>query len=307
VAWLGALLVGFSVRGFFPEKIDYAKIGLGILFILLCSSYWLFARQPFGLYSLQLAKYSNFNNDYLIDANQKSFNMDYKSLYQNNSIKKLQPIIIPPHPLNSFFIVFQAQTPKNTDKNLLGLFINETLIATKPLTYGPMVWSEEIGPTDQFTIFSYHVLDENKKILEKDWKNIPIDSIHLSGFTNLENVLNVKEVSPHCSQQKNSVYCELNVADKIHMMELPVYYFPDMLEVVLNGKKIHYQSIYYHDYLLTTVTPLAGKNNIQITFRGLVWANVLSLLFWGIWLGILIYVLGSWIKPRSSPMNGRRE
>ncbi len=75
------------------------------------------------------------------------------------------------------------------------------------------------------------------------------------------------------------------------LLELPILYYPKLLNIVLNGKTVPYQSVLYLDHLITSVAPVSGEmNTITIQFRGLVWANRISLFSWCLW-GILLVLL----------------
>jgi hypothetical protein len=169
---------------------------------------------------------------------------------------------------------------------MLGLFINGVLYKTKPLKPGAFFWSEEISPYDKMEIITYRIIDQHEKILPSS-EDFRIKSIELRGFQNNEKVLGVNAIKPFCFNQKNNVYCDIHPSAKINLLELPVYYYPEMLEIFINGNSVSYQSIYYKSYLLTTVAPKPGENHIQIRFRGLRFANNISLLFWGMW--VLIF------------------
>lgn len=291
--WIGSLLFGFFILWLFPKKLNLTELGIGILLILACSSYWLFERQLYGITSLQLVKYYNFNSDYLMNTNNGT--VDYKILSQHTSLKKLKPMIIEPHPLTSFFIVFEGSISKVDKKNKLGLFINGMLFKSKALKENTISWSEEISPFDKMEIVTFQLIDSQNKIMH-DGPDIMVKYIQSRGFVNHENMLTLNDIKPHCVSRSNHVYCHLFVSPNITRLELPVYYSPEMLDIFVNGKKVFYQSIYYKNYLLATIIPTPGKNDIHIHFRGLWWANFLSLFFWGLWLMIFALSLTRWRK-----------
>lgn len=296
--WLGALLFGFAIRFIFAKKLNLQSTAAMILLIILSSSYWLFEHQYKIYYPLQIARLKEFNTDYLMDIKQNSKlnslidNMEFES---NVSLNQLKSAGLKPQPFTTFYMVLKgyiANIPKNEKENAIGFFINGELMKTHPLKLGPLFLSDPVGPTEQMQIMTYKIVDKNKKIVKKPEIQIPIEYLSLRGLIHLKTVLSVKEVKPYCRAQKNTVHCELNVRKQMTMLELPVFYFPEMLAITVNGKSVSYRSVFYHKYLVAAIIPTAGKNVIDITFTGLVWANYLSLFFWGIWL--LIGFIALW-------------
>jgi hypothetical protein len=106
--------------------------------------------------------------------------------------------------------------------------------------------------------------------------------------------LDVKQMQPLCTQHKIDTVCELMAPKNLRLIELPVLYYPQLLQVHLNGRSVPYMAVLYKNRLMTAIEPEAGKaNKIEIRFTGLVWANKVSLCAWILWGLGLMYCLAS--------------
>jgi hypothetical protein len=76
------------------------------------------------------------------------------------------------------------------------------------------------------------------------------------------------------------------------LLELPLLYYPELLDIRLNGKTVPYQSVLFHGQQMAAITPLSGTlNTIRFQFQGVFWANWLSLGCWGLLMLFIIYKL----------------
>ena len=121
---------------------------------------------------------------------------------------------------------------------------------------------------------------------------ISINNIVIDGFLSATDVMKVEQLKSACRVQEANTICNVRVPATTQLIELPILYYPDMLNITLNGKVIPYMSILHGKYLLTGITPQANQlNEIKIEFMGLLWANYFSVLGWGLWALFLLFVL----------------
>lgn len=64
------------------------------------------------------------------------------------------------------------------------------------------------------------------------------------------------------------------------LIELPVFYYSDLLKVTVDNNEMFYSPIKFNNYFLAAIKLKPGLHNITIRFNGLVWANLLSLIAW---------------------------
>ncbi|MES2142187.1 MAG: hypothetical protein V4471_04810 [Pseudomonadota bacterium] len=92
--------------------------------------------------------------------------------------------------------------------------------------------------------------------------------------------LNFKEMQKNCVKLGQKLRCRLSVSNP-SLFEFPFLYYPDLLNVVVDGqKKIDYMPSRTENYWLVKLPLSAGTHVVTITFAGLVWANWVSGLAW---------------------------
>jgi hypothetical protein len=110
---------------------------------------------------------------------------------------------------------------------------------------------------------------------------INVTDIYLGHFLDPATTMPVTMTGAFCKQNKSTTTCQINVPATTKVIELPVLYYKNLLDIKINGKKVPYYSVVYHGYLLAGITPLAGQmNHIDIRFTGLSWANYISRIAW---------------------------
>jgi hypothetical protein len=133
----------------------------------------------------------------------------------------------------------------------------------------------------------FYLRDKNNNLINEP---LPVDKVFLAGFIDPATILRVEQVQPNC-KSKNSVWnCDVFVPKGVNFVVLPALYYPQLLNVKVDGKKTNYQSIMFEGGLLAGITPLPGmRHQVQIEFRGLEWANLTS---WCAW-AVLLLLIGN--------------
>ena len=300
---VGTLLFGVALLWLFDAKLN-GQWAFGIcVFIFVSNFYWYTHLQTFGHYKKEIAKIK-ISDNYLIDAknNFTQFNtwidhfiLDDKILHRKPlALKNVKPLIIKTmDDTNPTEIQIIGQVANNTvlKQERLALLVNGNVISRMTLSNKPFDWTVKLGTLTFPQVSSFKVIGPEKKISFKDIP-IMIDSIRLTGYINKKYVLDVADVRSHCALIKTDLICQLaNIKNKF-IIELPVYYYPNMLRIFLNHTQINYKSIYYGNYLIPYVKPSMGTMSLyKIQFIGLDWANYISEVFWAFWGIVLIYLL----------------
>jgi hypothetical protein len=109
---------------------------------------------------------------------------------------------------------------------------------------------------------------------------------------NPADILSIRQTQSYCTQKKSITLCDVPVGQGMKFVELPALYYPKLLKLSVNGVSVPYQSILVEGELLAGIVPTQGiLNHIQIEFRGLEWANLVS---WAGWISI-IFILFPYI------------
>jgi len=79
-------------------------------------------------------------------------------------------------------------------------------------------------------------------------------------------------------------------------MQLPVLYYPGLLDVRIDGVAAEYLPLPHRSYVLATVDLPPGRHEVTAEFRGLWWANWIS---GAAWLAAFGVFAGSFVRvPR---------
>jgi hypothetical protein len=114
-------------------------------------------------------------------------------------------------------------------------------------------------------------------------------------------IIPIKESQQYCHQNKNMTKCSLPISTAAKIIQLPILYYPKLLSILLNGKKVSYQGMLYQDKLLAAITTVPNiENTIEIQFEGLAYANKISGLSWCVWILLWLYQIKRLFPLRSS-------
>ncbi len=91
--------------------------------------------------------------------------------------------------------------------------------------------------------------------------------------------LDVSTTSQVCGHENNKTICQINLKENT-LVQLPVLYYPKLLDIRINGQKIAYFPSQHQSYLLATLKLAPGNYLIQSYFRGFWWANWISGIAW---------------------------
>jgi len=115
--------------------------------------------------------------------------------------------------------------------------------------------------------------------------------------------LNVDQVKNKCHNQQTLTICDINLDSKQpETLQFPVYYYPGMLDVTVNGHVSEYYPTLLKDTpdVLLGLKLAPGDNQIVIQFTGSKNANLLSLIAWiGMMFWVLVLLIPRFFRPRS--------
>lgn len=313
--WPGALLLAWAISWLFQYKLDARHTVIGILLIILATSDWLpISEHPFVTFSdvIQHPTLVSEPNSYLINTNKypqfiniideisldPSLNQDptkqyFLKLHSPNLISRsLFDTAVAP------YVSLKGRVPddKNLNHQQLAALIDGNLIATHELKPGELNWNIPLTrvhkPKKLFPLaLQFEIYNAKKERVINSKLNISIEKIMLGGFLNPTTTLGVDQVKQHCQQQKEETVCKIDVPTSTHLIELPILYYPGLLNISVNGKVVSYKRVLRQDRLIAGIIPEPGKTNIiSIEFRGLLWANFVSQLSWGIWLLFALFI-----------------
>lgn len=113
----------------------------------------------------------------------------------------------------------------------------------------------------------------------------------LNNESNLEPlIMDHMTINSHCNKIKDKLSCKF-LAPTEGIFELPVIYYPNLLTITLDGKKVSYLRIKFEGYYLAGLKLKPGQHHILIKFTGLAWANWLSLMALFVLIGFMLFYL----------------
>jgi hypothetical protein len=299
LVWLGALLFGWSLCWFFPNKLNARHAVLGVFILLLSTSAWL---------AIPEKNQVNLNLRFIlnkpVEINQATYLINIKNAM--NKINFIDTLSIKvgdnskllinhayPLPLSVFAghphstLLLQGAWPTKSNLPQISVYLNDNLISIQKPQPGNFRWEIPAGLAAQ----------KNKAPLmltlraqgPKDYA-INFENISATGYLDPAITQSVTTTEKMCHREGSVTVCELQAGANIKLIELPVIYYPGMLRVTRNGKNIPYVGVLFRNYLIAGVVPGAGKNIFRVEFTGLSWANSISGASWGIWIILLVYL-----------------
>ena len=316
--WIGVLLFAWALCWLFKNKLDARHVAVGIVLITFFASTWFSTPETkkIELNNVISTPYFTFNADaYLLDPQKNGASIaliDHLALplvisgTGNNAKINLDAInqLSPSFTQDAFptHLVLEGQiASKNTnDLAAVTILLNDTILQSDWLKPGPLHLDipfsriKKIAKNNPLLL----QLKITKNHLETEF-TVSIKKIFLAGFLRPAEVITATNTAPLCHQQKAETVCTIATNATTRLIELPTYYYPKLLNITVNGKITPYFGIRYGNRLITGIPALPGQvNHIQIQFRGLLWANTLSMTAWYLWGIFFVFVVMRKIAAR---------
>jgi len=301
VTWIGALLFACGICWALEKKIKLKYI-LAISLLMIATSLTWFPHKILSLINLeQFIKEPSliYNNDtYLFN-----FIQNPKIVSQIDNLRITPDVFLK---LNYHYVInnkllelttspvimLNGSLPKELLNQKLVVSSNEGVIQTITLNNKMFNWKIPFKASKTTTTYlKFNLNSKSKKI-----NQITLENFLLTGFLSQDETLSVKKVQSLCLQKNSFTQCNINVNKKIKLIELPILYYPQMLNITVNDRPTQYESILFKGYLIAGIKPQEGMNNIKIKFIGLNWANKMSMLSWSLWVIILILVIKDYTR-----------
>lgn len=314
VVWIGAIILAWGICWLFKNKLDLRHTIIGMLLIVVSTSAYFptlknsnidpveFLKKPFLIYNDTTYAINFLKNTQFV---KHIDTMNINLLMENNKLQFNQTYSITRALLDFAYkpvIEMNGEIPNDINqKQYMVALLNDKEISRFAFKPGKFHWEipfpfqEEIFNNPDKFYLQFKIENQSKDSPEPI---IAIEKLFISGFASPIDTMDVSKVETHCRLNKSITHCELNVDQDIKVLELPILYYPQLLQIKLNGKTVPYFGVMKGSNLLVGVTPKPSSlNKIDIKFRGLPWANLLSLMFWVIWgllvLKVLIQILSS--------------
>lgn len=301
--WMGALLYAVSVYWYSRGHLSLKMFSALMLMLVISFTFWILPQPPMKILDTFHKTRLNIVQDvYLPSTNRYRMingveNLDMSALVVMNILSLEQPVDVPVALFKSAYapaIQLTGRVPANPAYQDARLYINinGNDVEFYRIGNGKINWAIPLRPS----LDRYHDLKfiSVKFRLQNTSKTaipfVGIENLMLSGFIDPNKMSLLAETEKFCHQQNNFTICDLSLSPSTQLIELPSLFYPDMLDVKLNGMPAHYYNVMDHQKLMTFIAGKPGKiNHITIQFRGLLWANYVSDTAWGVWFILLVY------------------
>jgi hypothetical protein len=311
--WVGVLLVSIAITLLSNKKNPMQVLFLGLFTIGFASSSWLMENYTHGLPVKNVIAKHSFNygtNAFLIKKRAIAYSHGF--FYIDDSVEEgtvgwLQlnsPTAISNKTLqeNKFFrLKGEVPTTIFTKPLVLTVRLNDQIIFTQAVN--PGLFSLDIPIPSKLLLDSSGVtniyFDTDPYFIPKEIMPPSVDTRHLS--IKVEDFRSISQNEPllmdyhaarsYCSYVGATLQCYFIVPTG-SLIELPMLYYPKLINVLVDGIKTNYQPIWHKDKYLLGLKLSPGKHNISAKFTGLAWANWISLIAW---CGMLTWLAVTWL------------
>lgn len=288
LAWIGSLLVAWACAWVFNEELTWEPLTIVIGLMILSVSPWLLLKKE-RLHNIPQVMNSMTTTDaYLINVNQypRFVQLIDNILLQTSRVTSVNVQADLIKNAREPFVILTGEVTGGPDilGQILSAVANNQVIASHAFMPGPLRWEIPL---------SKEVQQQSLSISFISHPNIKLETISVGGFLNDAAIDKPKQILPHCVVRGSAMDCLLNEPNYIKLLELPMFYYPQLLRVTVNGKTVPYVSILNQNHLLTAVPAQPGLNRVHIKFQGLVWANDLSMVSWQVFLILGVY---GWVR-----------
>lgn len=312
VMWIGTLLFAFALLFIF-KKLDRRHVLVGLLLIGISSGSWLPTHTGNVIameYLKQIPDLGYGGSAYLVDQQRIpetifAGNTELFFTHSDGWLKMNQDMKLPDqqarHIRSNPSAILKLTGVLTSEHSLspmtLFLKINHQTVAKKYLpSSGEFTWDIPIGKIIQKKDslkdgpFDIQFLADKTLTHASDTRTLAVQakSIQITGLATEISAMPVSKVSQNCTQHKTQTICNITVSKDTQWVQLPIFYYPKLLSIQVNGKTTPYLPIADKNYVLAGVRLVPGQYKITASFKGIQWANWIS----GIaWITLLLMIL----------------
>lgn len=291
VMWIGALLSVFALSFIFKEPSDFKQLLVGILFIVIMNSSWLLTSHSSIRLGDNLMSIGYGQNDYLIKSeinfNEVSQEPMFSAVSQDGWLKLNTPFTMKRNDYlkgKNSEIILEGSFPAVLKVPVLfQLFLNRQIVFQQTLRSTPFVlriplrslidrYCEGNDCQLEFSTTPYfipHAVDPRSS----DYRHL---SLQVQSVSLGDNFIPFPEAKRHCVRKGFKTICHFDISSDEKMVQLPILYYPSVLNIHSDQAAMRYTSTLFGDYHLLTVMLKKGSYHIEIYFRGVAWANGVS-------------------------------
>jgi hypothetical protein len=312
VMWPGSLLAAYALQLTFRGGLDQRHVAIGLLLVGLASSTWLpiqkpnnkkladFVREP----SISVGK-----DDYLIrqrsnwlrDVTTAGVELPFGDVgTSDNTLKRGREVNIAAlmrDRSRPIVLRLVGDVPPQPDGQMVGLsaMLDGNSIASTELGPGPFTWevqlrrplralnADEIGNTIGLKLETERISLEAgavEQVPKGDPPSLRLDSAVIHGLPAERTALPVTATQEGCTRAALVTTCQVSVSEYTNLVQVPVLFYPGLLDAQVDGQSAQYVPLTYKGYVLVGLRVPPGDHRISVRFEGFAWANRISGVAW---------------------------
>ncbi len=292
IGWIGSLLFAYALAIILGAHPDIRIAIIGLLLIQSSLGTFLPTLQRSNIKLSKLIKNPDMGygrDNYLVEPETYPSAAAYGNIelpVENAKdwliLNRVLYILIQPNMISSSSILhlLGSVPPEFAGGATLSIFINDREYAQRQLESGPFLW--DVPLTDITSSVSGFTLEFRAD--KKDFV-ILVQSLVFQNLDPRVNTLPLKDTETGCEQKGIETYCSVLASRNISFVQLPVLYYPDHLDVRVDGKETNYLPLVHRQFLLVGVPVEPGAHSIAIKYKGIPWMRRVSFFTW---VGVLI-------------------
>ena len=324
VMWSGALLAAFGIHLLFRGDLDQRHVAVGLLLIGLASSTWLPTQRPNEKKLADIVREPSFYHgriDYLIRERSPFFTevraggveLPFIEIgAEGNTLKgdrelDLSPLV--PYASDPITLHLEGELSPQpvTERVRLSASLDGRTLARTELGAGTFAWDISLRnplraearrtrsralPLRLVSEWASPREDVPGQPSRDDRPTVRLNSAVIGGLPPEGTALPVSSTESNCIHVGLTTSCWVPVPEQTGLVQLPVLFYPNLLEVQVDGRTVPYVPLANKGYVLVGLAVPPGEHQITARFEGLGWANRISGL---VWMGMAMLWLASFI------------
>lgn len=315
VMWTGALLCAYAIVLLFRGRLEGRHIVLGLLLINMASSSYLPRLPSSSITMANLVKEPDLGygrNAYLykIGNQQPLSTLSPPLIYDDNWLMFNTEQEFDSIPGDSQTLHLEGEVPSGWFNRpiTISAIVNNKEQSKTHLNVGKFIWNIPIKTLNNEKSFRLKFWTDafiipkliDSKSQDERHLAIRVTNWRLRGIPSEYPLVPVTKTSQILHQKGVETTGEVIISNEAHLVQLPVLYYPDLLEVYVDGKKNPYFTLPTNEYTLpesdygfalTSLKIMTGSHKISILFKGLSWANWISAIAWLVLIVLTAFVL----------------
>ncbi len=287
VMWTGALLCGYALVLLFRSRLYGSHLVVGLLLITMASTSYLPRLQNSSVTIRDLVKQPDLgygHSAYLYKTVSPS-----SLTYPGGWLLLNEQREFPPVPGSSAVLHIAGEVPSGLFNKpiTLTVIINGKQINQIGLKAGKFIWDTPLESSITNNAFLIKFITDAtivpKEIEFKIWGKIhvavKVNEVSIQNTQELP-VVTLSETRESFQQKGAKKIAQLLIDNEEKTIQISVLFYPNLIQVKVDGKSAAYSTVLYNDYALVSLRLAPGSHTISVIFTGLSWANWVSAIAW---------------------------